>query len=391
MKKFTDQEIKNFISRTNEELAVQDPREVLVDLGIEFKEIGNDSYRMNLRNENTPSAFISLKDGMWKYTDFGDRTRGGNIVNVVMDVSSKKNYKDALNYSLNKLGIKNYLDEALSHKSQSYELTQADKERIKAQREANRDKERSNPISKVTAVYEVSTNDLAVEFLKARGVVKVPNFIKIINGEYTNSKGEIRKAFGVGVLTQSGSADIHFLHKVGDLKSISLGEKDLSFYKNPNSNKVAIFEGKWDAAACNQQMPLDDVNVIIANSASNSLKVAELLKKENLTKNVMIFNQNDLAGYKFVVDIAKNAQLDEFKSIGYNVMSEYKKDPNDLLLEGEKIADRIETRPLKYFEEIANSLEAIQKMQQSKPISITKEDIQTANKNIAQDKEIERS
>ena len=152
MKKFTDQEIKNFISRTNEELVVQDPQSVLKDLGIDFKEIGNDSYRMNLRNEKTPSAYISLKDGVWKYTDFGDRTRGGNIVNVVMDVSSKK-YKDALNYSLDKLGIKNYLDEALNNNTQSHELSKADKERIKAQREANRTKERSTVISKVTTIF----------------------------------------------------------------------------------------------------------------------------------------------------------------------------------------------------------------------------------------------
>lgn len=380
MKKFTDAEVKNFMSRTNEELVVQDPQIVLDDLGIEYKEIGNDSYRMNLRNEKTPSAFISLKNGVWRYKDFGTGN-GGNIANVVMDATGK-DFKSALNYSLQKLGVKNHLEEALNTKSQSYELSQADRERIKQQREANRTKERSHSISKVTTIYEVSSNQLAVDYLRARGIHKIPPHMKIINGEYENKHGETKKAFGVGVLTKDGTgADIHFLKKVGDLKTMSFGEKDISFFKNPNSKKVAVFESKMDYAAAYQQMPLDNVNVIIANSSSNSNKIAELLKKENLTDNVMMFNQNDLAGYKFVAEVIKGAEVENFKSIGYEVMSEYKKDINDLLLDNEKLADRIETRPLHYFEEIAQSLESIQKMQQSKPLSITQDDLRQSDAN----------
>jgi len=212
--------------------------------------------------------------------------------------------------------------------------------------------------------------------------------MKIISGEYTLKNGEQKKAFGVGVLTQDGKgADIHFLKKIGDLKTMSFGEKEISFFKNPNSNKVAIFESKMDYAAAYQQMPLDNVNIIIANSSSNSLKVAELLKKENLTENVMMFNQNDLAGYNFTAQIAKEAGVESFKSIKYDVMSEYKTDINDLLLKGEKIADRIETRGLEYFESIANSLESIQKVQKQPPITITREDIQMANQPQSQERE----
>jgi 5S rRNA maturation endonuclease (ribonuclease M5) len=378
MKKFTDQEVKAFMSRTNEELIIQDPLPLLQDLGIEYKEMGNDSYKMNLRNEKTASAYITLKDGAWKYKDFGSGTNG-NIINVVMDATGK-GFKQALNYSLQTLGVKNYLEEALNSKTQSYELSQADRERIRTKREQNRTKERSHVISRVTAIYEVSSNQLAVDYLKARGIIKIPPHMKIINGEYENKHGELKKAFGVGVLTRDGKgADIHFLKTIGDLKTMSFGEKDISFFKNPNSQKVAIFESKMDYAAAYQQMPLDDVNVVIANSSSNSIKIAELLKKEDLNKNVMIFNQNDYAGYKLVVDVVKNADIQEFKSIGYQVMTEYKKDVNDLLLGGEVIADRIETRPLEYFETIANSLEAIQKQQQQKTVIVKQEDLKKAN------------
>lgn len=387
MKKFTDEQVKSFIDRTNEELVIQDPRPVLEDLGIEYKEIGNDSYRMNLRNEKTPSAFISLKNGTWRYKDFG-ANKNGSIVNVVMDFTNK-GYKEALAYSLQTLGVKNYLNEALERKDETFTLTQEDRERIKAQKEANMNREASHPISRVTAVYEVATNQLAIDYLAARGIVKIPPHIKIINGEYTLKNGERKKAFGVGVLTKDGTgADIHFLHKIGDLKTMSFGEKDISFFKNPNSNKVAIFESKMDYAAAYQQMPLDNVNIIIANSTSNALKVVELLKKKNLTQSVMMFNQNDLAGYRFIAQIAKEAGLGSFKSINYDVMSEYKTDINDLLLKGEKIADRIETRGVEYFESITNSLESIQKVQQQPPsLIVTPKDLQIANQTQSHEQE----
>ena len=374
--RYTDQQIKAFISQTNAELILQDPQPVLQDLGIEYKELGNDSYRMNIRGEKTPSAYISLKNGVWKYKDFGNGT-SGNIVNVVMDATGK-DYKTALSYSLQTLGVPNYLEQALNSKQQDYQLSQADRERIKHQKEANVTRESSHPLSKVTTIYEVATNQMAIDYLASRGIVKIPPRMKAINGSYTNSKGETKKAFGVGVLTRDGAgADIHFLQKIGDLKTLSLGQSDISFFKNPQSNKVAVFESKMDYAAAYQQMPLDGVNIIIANSVSNAAKVAELLVSEGLTQTPpMMFLQNDIAGYKFVSDIMQKAELTEVKSIKYDILSEYKKDINDLLLDGVKIADRIETRDAEYFSNIATSLEAIQKAQNAPKIeSLSKEEL----------------
>jgi len=376
MKKFTDEEVKTFMKRTTDELVLQDPKPVLDDLGVEYKELGNDSYRMNLRGENTPSAFISLRKGKWSYVDFGDRTRGGNILNVVMDATGK-NFKDSLNYSLSKLGLKNYLDEALKQDSVT-ELSQADREKIKTQREANKQREKSHQVSKVTGVFELSTNQLARDYLASRGITKIPPEFKVISGEYKNKQGQKKKVFGVGVLTVTGGADIHFLHKIGDLKTFQLGEKDISFFQNTKSNKVAVFESKMDYAAAYQQMDLSKVNVVVANSTTNSQKVADLLKEKKLTSSVMIFNQDDLAGYKFVTDIAKSANIEHFKSISYDVLGEIGKDVNDLLINNVKLADRIEMRPVEYFEQIAASLENIKKMQQEKPL--TQDDLNLANR-----------
>jgi hypothetical protein len=386
--KYTDQQIKTFISKTTEELVLQDPLPVLQDLGIDYKELGNDSYRMNLRGEKTASAYISLKHGKWAYKDFG-ADKGGNIVNVVMDATGK-DYKTALSYSLQTLGVPNYLEQALNSKKESYELTKADRERIAAQREANKSRESSHPLSKVRTIYEVATNQLAVDYLASRGILKIPPQMKIINGEYTTKQGETKKAFGVGVLTQSGGADIHFLEKIGDLKSMSFGKSDISFFPNLNSSKIAVFESKMDFASTYQIMPLDNVNIIIANSVSNAAKVAELLK-ENSFDTPMIFNQNDLAGYRFVAEIMEKANIQEVKSIRYDIMGEYKKDINDLLLDGEKIADRIEQRPLEYFEDISSSLAAIQKAQLSPKIEpVTREDLKLADKACERSQEQEQ-
>ena len=373
--RYTDQQINDFKNRTNQELMIQNPQPVLDDLGIEYKEIGNDSFRMNIRGENTPSAFISLKNGLWKYKDFGNGNNG-SIVNVVMD-ATQKDFKSSLNYALQKLGVKNYLDEALESKSQNYELSQADRERIKQQREANKQKERSHTVSKVTGTYDISTNQLAVDYLRARGIIKIPPNFKVISGEYENNQGDLKKVFGVGVLTQNGGADIHFLKKIGDLKTFQIGEKDISFFKNSNSKKVAVFESKLDYAAAYQQMDLSKVNVVIANSTSNAQKVADVLKENDFEIPPMLFNQNDLAGYQFVTNIAQSAELDTVKSINYNVMSEYGKDINDLLLDDQNIADRIEIRDVKYFKSIADNLESIKQMQQSPAVTI--QDLKKAN------------
>jgi len=362
----TEQEIQQLKQRTNYELMLADPKPILEDLGIDFKSVGYDSYKMNIRGEKTASAFISLKNGLWKYKDFGNGN-SGNIATVVMDVTGKS-FKDALDYSLSKLGLKNYLDEALEQGVNIVQLSQADRERIQALKAQNKQKESSHALSRVVSSYPIETNKLAQEYLASRGIIKVSPQFKVINGEYTNKYGEVKKAYGVGVMTQNGGADIHFLKQIGSLKTMTFGNKDISFFPNKHSDKVAIFESKFDYLAAYQQMPLDNVNIVIANSTSNALKVADLLKKEDLTKNVMVFNQNDLAGYQFVENIVEKANINQFKTMNYDIIGEYKKDCNDLLLDGIKLSDRIQNSSQEQIKEIIGGLKMLQKAQNSMKI-----------------------
>jgi len=356
-KEYSEIEIKEFKNKTIENLTIQDPIDILADLGIYYKDAQANSYKIKVREENTASAFITLRSGSWKYKDFGSRN-SGNIINVVMEYANK-DFKDALNYCLHVTGTPNYLEEALQLNSTVYTISQEEKDRIRELREQNIQKNKSIPISKVTGVYEVSTNEMAIEYLKARGINKIPSNIKIISGEYTTKKQEIKKVFGVGVLTKDNTgADIHFLKSFGDLKTFSFGKKDISVFPSQASTKVAIFESKIDYASAYQEMPLDNVTVIIANTTSNSKKVADFLIENDLTKEVMFFNQNDKAGYSFVADIIERVEIDSIKAINYSIDTEYGKDINDILLESPpKIATRIVSPQPNYFSEVFNQLE----------------------------------
>ena len=155
--------------------------------------------------------YISLRNGKWQYKDFGNGNNG-NIVNVAIDYAQLP-FKEALDYSLQKMGIPNYLNEALNQKRTDVKIPQETRERLLQLREENKQREKSHAVSKVVSVYEVESNQLAVDFLRSRGIEKIPPSFKVINGEYTNKFGEVKRAYGVGILTQNGGADIHFLKK----------------------------------------------------------------------------------------------------------------------------------------------------------------------------------
>lgn len=331
--KYTQQELDAFKRETTAEMRATDPKPVLDRLGIDYKEIGHDSYQMNLRGEKTPSAYITLKNGTWNYKDFGS-SKGGSIVNVVMDQTGHS-FKDAMSFTLDNLGVEDRLATALNSK----EKPKSSIEPIKHKQEENKHREASIQVSRVTNTYDVTTNEKAVDYLKSRGIEIIPPAFKIISGEFTKQDGTIGKAYGVGVQTfgETG-ADIHFLNKDNDtnkMKTMTFGKKDLSFYQNEYSDKAVIFESKMDyAAAFQQDQKLHDDNVIIANGVAQAKKIGELLI-ENKINDVAFYNQNDKAGYQFIKDVAQTSSLQTFATLKYELFNEFKQDVNDLLLKGD--------------------------------------------------------
>lgn len=332
-------QIKTLQKQTANELHVSDPAPILQALNLDFQPVGNDSYKLKVRPENHASAYITIRQGVWKFKDFGTN-KNGTIENVVMEATGR-DYKSALQFCLDTLHIRNRLEEAIHHNKMDHSLSQEKHERIQAMKEQNSQREKSIPISRVLDTKEVSSYAPAVEYLASRGIHKIPPQFKLINGEYYTKNGEAKKAFGVGILTQGNGADIHFLKRIGDLKSMSFGNKHISLFLNENSKKVAVFESKMDYAAAYQQIDLSQVNVIIANTTSNAHKIAEFLKEKEYEQ-ITFFNQNDQAGIKFLNTIVQEANIQQYSSIQYQE-DEQGMDVNDLVITNNNLFARIET------------------------------------------------
>lgn len=330
-------QIKALQKQTADELHVSDPAPILQALNIDFQPVGNDSYKLKVRPENHASAYITIRQGVWKFKDFGTN-KNGTIENVVMEATGR-DYKSALQFCLDTLNIRNRLEEAIHHNKIDHSLSQEEQERIQVMREQNSQREKSLPISRVLDTKEISSYAPAVEYLASRGIHKIPPQFKLINGEYYTKGGEAKKAFGVGILTQGNGADIHFLKRIGDLKTMSFGNKDISLFLNENSKKVAVFESKMDYAAAYQQIDLSQVNVIIANTTSNAHKIAEFLKEKEY-EHITFFNQNDQAGVEFLNTIVREANIQQYSSLQYHE-DEQGRDVNDLVLQNEKLFERL--------------------------------------------------
>ena len=332
----TQDEFMVLSKRTKDELKLTDPAPILDALGIEYKQKAT-RYEFKARHdEKTASAnlYIDAK-GEWKYKDFGNG-KNGTIENLIMDTTNAT-YKEALEYAIAHSQVRDYVKEKLDELKgrkivqRTLNLTFKRKENIR--------KSQSQVHSKVVNVKDVSYYQPAIQYLKSRGIVQIPPQFKIITGEYTNKQGEIKKAFGVGIETlNSNGADIHFLKQIGNLKTMSFGEKDISYFKAQTPTKsVAIFESKMDYAAAYQQIDFSNTAVVIANSTSNANKVANIIKGNY--NSVQFYNQNDQAGLQFVENVIHEAGLSIYKYINYK-KEEQNQDINDLLINGVSLKSR---------------------------------------------------
>ena len=334
--KLTQDEFTQLSKKTKNELKLTDPAPILDALGIVYKAKGA-RYEFKARDEKTASANLYIDNkGEWKYKDFGSGNNG-TIENLIMDITGSS-YKEALEYAIQNSRVVDYVQQTISKRKGVQSTNKmVDLELLKGE---NIQKVESQINSKVTTIKEIAGYKPAVDYLTNRGLIKIPPQFKMITGEYVNSAGEIKKAFGIGLESLGGGADIHFLKKIGDLKTMNFGEKNISFFKSPDAtNKVAIFESKMDYAAAYQQIDFSNIDVIIANSTSNAQKVAELVKDNY--NSIQFYNQNDIAGTKFIQDITIGANLTNYKYIVYQ-NGEEKLDINDLILKDISIKSREE-------------------------------------------------
>ncbi|MGD9554164.1 MAG: toprim domain-containing protein [Arcobacteraceae bacterium] len=220
--------------------------------------------------------------------------------------------------------------------------------------------------SRLISFREITDNDTAaINFLKNRGINKIPKNLYLIEGENSgigkNGKSYTIKNIGVGVINGDMSkdidiskqgADIHLLKpiKLKDgslLKTVSYGSKDFTLIPGKNEKAVAVFESKMDYAAAIQQINLSDRTVIIANGTGNATKIANWINQNSIEK-VTFFNQNDNAGIKFIDDLSTNTNTKKFNYIKYE-SNEYKMDINDLVEKGSHLKSRFKRGDINDF------------------------------------------
>ena len=361
-----DYEAQILFNKTNDELHTTDPINILNDLGIDYKIKRNGTqYEFAIRNEDkTASANLYIaKDGNWRFYDFGTG-ESGTVENVVMKLDNK-DYKEAREYAISKLGVNDYFAQELAlRKDLDYtpkSINLSDEARIKIDelKEANKDKaSQFNNNTRIISIKEIDeSNTQAMEYLKSRGITKIPNFMYEAEGEIFGSKNGRSyniKNIGLGVATtnieplenEKLGVDIHYYNPVElkngtNLKTGTYGANGISPFINGTGEKLIIAESKWDMAAANEKNLLTNATCIIANSTSNFKLIDEYIKDKQFT-NTLILNQNDKPGDDFKDKIihSENLQTKAIYVIKYND-DEVKQDVNDLLKNGVELRTRV--------------------------------------------------
>lgn len=83
----------------------------------------------------------------------------------------------------------------------------------------------------------------------------------------------------------------------------------------------------------------EDITSIIANGTGNYHKVADEIKESHSEKEIIFYNQNDIAGEHFVDKVVEEAGLQEYNTIDYKD-GEEKCDINDLVKDGVDLEER---------------------------------------------------
>ncbi len=336
IKTLESSEFNELSNRTKSELKLTDPAKVLDALGLEYK-VKNGRYEFKVRAENTASANMYIDNkGEWKYKDFGGNN--GTVENLIIDVKNA-NYKEALEFAVAHSGVRNYVQERLDYLNGRNHNYNPSVNNLESKKQENISKVEAQINSKVVETKDIGNYKPAIEYLASRGIHKIPPQFKMFTGEYTNKDGEVKKAFGVGIESVNGGGDIHFLKQIGSLKTMNFGQKNISHFKSQEpAKRVLIFESKMDYAAAYQKRDFTNLDVIVANSTANYLKVAAALKANNY-EHVEFYHQNDKPGVEFIKNVVKEAEIKEFDYLKYK-KSEQGQDVNDLHKNGVDIEAR---------------------------------------------------
>ena len=378
IKKLTQEELKELTNLTIDEIITKDPSPILNSLGYELKAMQNNtSYRFTVRAEKTPSAYFKLStDGNWYFKDFGNDEKGRTIIQFLQDFHNM-DFKETIELSCSALNVVNKYQSATNQTTTfNYdEFIKNNEEQINKTKQLNQKLARDSQFeTKVTNYTHASNSPQAIQYLKSRGITKIPPELYHIKGTIsgTNDNGQSWTSHkeGVGVLTdykdqdnpKEVGADIHYFKPI--IKKDNTTQKTMTF-KASNTTTIkskaktdfsTIIESKFDYAAAYQyDINNNNTDIYIANSTSEAKKVIQAINQSN-NKNLIFLNQNDLPGIKFVLDIVDGTNTTDFICVKYDTLNEAKQDINDLTQNNINPKDRFIKADANYLYEQAKIL-----------------------------------
>jgi hypothetical protein len=409
--RLNDYEYEELKSKNIDAILSENPISILEQFYSDIKYIQG-KYRFSRRaDDSTPSCYFSLKGGNWFYKDFGGDAGSGNIISIVRENLSSLDEKGVIKYCIEKLGTKDYLQEALDTiKLQNYyigeQLKVEEYNTLKAQeiqsiikkadeeamtiKEANSKIERESKIFSRITYASKNIPKKFVDFIVERGIEAPSKGFYYIKGENfkEDEHGILYKSSsveGVGVITSNNDnlseivdiikeienkgsyyfnenlksgvkygGDVHILPYVDNYgnkhKTRSFGVGGItSIRTNPLNKKIAVFESKFDYHAMDSIMKLNEngYDILIANSTNNLSKCIKYLNENNYEE-VLVANQFDLPALQFNINLAVETKINTFRYLDYKE-NEYKQDANDLIYNGEDIYKRLKIGTISDF------------------------------------------
>ncbi len=296
------------------------PELILNDLSIPYREYPSQIMALAVwRDERTPSVSIRQVDGIWLWKDFGSG-KGGTWIDLYMEALGW-DLAESIRYLKEKfLGIYDDLEKKA--------LVRKWKSAGKRKKESSYDVLKSN-------VRQVKYGKL-LEYLKERGIRKIPPWLKEVSFEVVRKDtGEVKKFWGVGVQTETGSWVIRNPKMKINLRTDPEQEHSFSLIKRGRENgKLVVVEGLFDALTVEQLNRNSDYDVLILNSVVMVDRALEKGVFENYDR-IVLGLDNDDAGKE-----AKEKLLEELtdKEVFEFVFSS--KDLNEALVRGEPIRVR---------------------------------------------------
>lgn len=222
----------------------------LTKLGIQPVSMNSKEWVYNsvFREEKTASLHVYLNEN--RFHDFGDATKGKNIVDLVQNLHGYS-FKQAVEHltALEPIiaPISSFVGQkAINTTIQDYIITE------------NRDLQ----------------HPALIRYVESRKISFQTAYTFLREIHYSNSKG---KFFGVGYQTDGGG---YVVRSEIMKKPINLGKTDIKTFVVQNSKAVSVFEGMFDfLSAIEYYKSKPRCTAIILNSLSNISKAMPLLEK----------------------------------------------------------------------------------------------------------------